>query len=96
MKENVSHKVLVIEDHPEMQAILKRFLAEKAYEVITADNAEVGLEIYNKIQPDIILMDIMLPGMSGLEATKLIRKKHGENRYTPIIMLTAKNKTDEI
>jgi diguanylate cyclase (GGDEF)-like protein len=96
MKENVSHKVLVIEDHPEMQAILKRFLAERAYEVITADNAEVGLEIYNKIQPDIILMDIMLPGMSGLEATKLIRKKHGENRYTPIIMLTAKNKTDEI
>lgn len=96
MKENLSHKVLVIEDHRDMQSILKRFLEERAYQVITADNAEVGMEIYEKNQPDIILMDIMLPGMSGLEATKLIRQKYRDKSYTPIIMLTAKNKTDDI
>ena len=96
MKENVSYTVLVIEDHHDMQIILKRFLEEKAYQVITADNAEIGLEKFEEVKPDIILMDIMLPGMSGFEATRLIRQKYGDKFYTPIIMLTAKTDTNDI
>ena len=96
MDKNVFHKVLVIEDQRNMQSILKRFLEKRAYQVTIADNAEIGLEKFKENQPDIILMDIMLPGMSGLEATKIIRQKHSDKSYTPIIMITAKTNTDDI
>ena len=96
MAKNVFHKVLVIEDQQNMQSILKRFLEERAYQVTTANDAEDGLEKFKANQPDIILMDLMLPGMSGLEATETIRRKHSEKSYTPIIMLTAKTNTDDI
>ena len=96
MAKNVFHKVLIIEDQQDMQSVLKRFLEERSYQVTTADNAEIGLELFDENQPDIILMDLMLPGMSGLEATKIIRQNHSDKAYTPIIMLTAKTNTDDI
>lgn len=96
MKKNDPAKILVVEDHQDMQLIIKRYLEEKAYTVITADTAEIGLQKYETEHPDIVLMDLMLPGMSGLEAIEQIRLKHGKNFYTPILILTAKNDVQDI
>ena len=89
-------KILIVEDHKEMLNIVSRFLKENGYEIIGAENAEVGLEKFAKVKPDIVLLDIMLPGMSGLEALGELRKNTTPANYVPIILITAKNTIPDI
>ena len=79
-------KILVIDDEHGICDILKRFLTKKGYEVIVAYSAEKGISNLEAEKPEVVLMDIRMPGMSGVEAVKKIRdidKKVG------IIMATA-------
>jgi len=81
-------RILVVEDNP-ANLTLALFLLESAgYAVLSATNAEVGMTLARAEQPDLILMDIQLPGMDGLEATSLLK---GDSRTSaiPIIALTA-------
>lgn len=80
--------ILVVEDNP-TNLQLSTFLLESAdYVVISATTAEVGLTLARDSQPDLILMDIQLPGMDGLQATTLL--KAGEaTKHIPVIALTA-------
>ena len=80
--------VLVVEDNPtNMQ--LSTFLLESAeYHVVAATNAETGLTLARECHPDLILMDIQLPGMDGLQATALL-KADASTRNIPVIALTA-------
>ena len=81
-------RILVIEDNPTNMK-LSTFLLESAdYEVISAVNAEVGVTLAREGQPDLILMDIQLPGMDGLQATTLL-KADDATRSIPVIALTA-------
>jgi two-component system cell cycle response regulator DivK len=80
--------ILIIEDNAANMK-LARFLLESAgHSVLTATNAEVGLTLARGGQPDLILMDIQLPGMDGLEATALL-KQDPSTRAVPVIALTA-------
>ena len=81
-------RVLTVEDEPEMQVILRDNLEYEGFEVLSATTGEEGLQLAMATQPDLILLDLLLPRMSGYEVCRRLRTEH----FTmPIIMLTARN-----
>jgi len=80
-------RILVIEDEPDMVLGLKDNFEFEGYEVVTAADGATGLERARAIKPDLLILDIMLPKLSGLEVCKTLR---GEGFEAPIIMLTAR------
>ncbi|MDO6437197.1 response regulator transcription factor [Cyclobacterium sp. 1_MG-2023] len=85
-------RILIIEDEPGISGFLKQGLEEEAYAVDIAENGKEGLEMALEGYYDILLVDWMLPGMSGIEITRRFRK---EFPSTPILFLTAKDTSDE-
>ncbi len=81
-------KVLVVEDNPANLKLATFLLQSAGHAVITARDAESGLALARVEQPDLVLMDIQLPGMDGLQATALL-KSDDETRDIPVIALTA-------
>ncbi len=88
-------KILIVEDHKDMRQILKKNLETEAYETIEAENAEIALQKFEENPPDLVLLDIMLPGMSGLEALRIMIKNQAKN-FIPIIIITAKSGVQDI
>jgi putative two-component system response regulator len=83
-------KVLVVDDHSPSRMTATALLAMEGYEVIEADNGPSALEKVDFIQPDLILLDVMMPGMDGFEVCH--RVKHNEQtRLIPVIFITALN-----
>jgi len=80
-------KILIVEDEPDMVLGLKDNFEFEGYEVLTASDGQSGLERARAQKPDLLLLDIMLPKLSGLEVCKTLR---GEGFESPIIMLTAR------
>lgn len=80
-------KILVVEDEPDMRFGLEHNLRFEGYHVICAEDGRKGLELARETAPDLVLLDIMLPGMSGLEVLRQLRK---ERRGLPVILVTAK------
>lgn len=85
-------RILIIEDEPGISGFLKQGLEEEAYAVDIAENGKEGLEMALEGYYDILLVDWMLPGMSGIEITRRFRE---EFPSTPILFLTAKDTSDE-
>jgi two-component system alkaline phosphatase synthesis response regulator PhoP len=83
-------KILCIEDDPDMIDYIKLILGKAGYDVVGADGGARGLEIMRAENPDLILLDLMMPGMDGAEV--LLHKKQDERiRDIPVIALTALN-----
>src|SRR4051812_24637885 len=80
--------VLIIENNPANMTLAAFLLSREGYEVLSAVDAEAGLMLAREQLPQMILMDIQLPGMDGLEATRLL-KASPATRHIPIIALTA-------
>src|SRR5881396_58874 len=88
--------VLVIDDEKDLLELVRYNLEKEHLDVITASDAQAGLDIGLKHKPDLVLLDLMMPGMSGLEVCKQLRSD-ARTRRVPIIMLTAKAaETDKI
>lgn len=81
-------KILIIEDEESIRGFLKINLKRNGYEVIEADNGELGVKLALKEKPAIIILDVMLPGIDGFKVCKIIRNEDGK---VGIIMLTAKS-----
>jgi two-component system cell cycle response regulator DivK len=81
-------KVLVVEDNPANMTLATFLLKSAGHTVLSATDAESGLTLARNEQPDLILMDIQLPGMDGLEATALLKADEA-TRAIPVIALTA-------
>ncbi len=81
-------KVLIVEDNPANMKLTTFLLQSAGHTVLCATDAETGLTLARDEQPDLILMDIQLPGMDGLEATALL-KRDDATRAIPVIALTA-------
>jgi two-component system cell cycle response regulator DivK len=81
-------RVLIIEDNPANMTLATFLLQSAGHSVLSAADAEAGLTLAREEQPDLILMDIQLPGMDGLEATMLL-KRSDATRAIPVIALTA-------
>ena len=79
--------VLVIEDEESFRDALKFMLSREGFDVILAPNGAEGIKLFDSINPDLVLLDLMLPEVSGTEVCKYIRTKSN----TPVIMLTAKD-----
>ena len=92
----MNKKILIVEDHKDMMAILVKYLHDHHFQTIGAETAEIGLDLFKKEQPDLVLMDLMLPGMSGLEAISRIKSSRDNSNYTPVIVITAKNDVKDI
>jgi two-component system, cell cycle response regulator DivK len=81
-------RVLVIEDNPANMTLAVFLLESAGHSVIGATDAEAGLTLAREDQPELILMDIQLPGMDGLQATRLLKENAATQRI-PVIALTA-------
>jgi two-component system response regulator MprA len=80
-------RILAVDDDPEILDVLSRGLKFEGYEVETAADGEKALNRFRESAPDLVLLDIMMPGMDGLEVCREMRKL----RDTPVLMLTAKD-----
>jgi two-component system, cell cycle response regulator DivK len=81
-------KVLIVEDNPANMTLATFLVQSAGHAVISATDAEAGLTLARAEHPDLILMDIQLPGMDGLEATRQL-KRDGSTSGIPVIALTA-------
>jgi two-component system cell cycle response regulator DivK len=81
-------KVLVVEDNPANMTLAKFLLQSVGHSVLSATDAETGIALARGEQPDLVLMDIQLPGMDGLRATALLKDDEA-TRGIPVIALTA-------
>jgi len=79
--------VLIVEDDPTILDTVAYNLGRDGHEVLTAEDGAVGLELARAQQPDLVLLDVMLPGMSGLDVCRILR----EEQSVPILMLTARD-----
>ena len=82
-------RILCIEDEPDMIDLLRLILSRAGYEVIGAEGGEEALELANKQDFDLILLDLMMPKMDGWEVFRRLRAE-GRNSKTPVIVVTAK------
>ena len=88
-----SHKVLLVEDDITLADWVAEYLAEQGFNVKHVDRGDLVINAFKKFQPDIVLLDVMLPGLNGIEVCRLIR----QDSLTPIIMLTARaDEFDEV
>lgn len=84
----MSNRILYVEDNFQNKRLVQKVLASRGYNVLEADDGLTGVEIALKEIPDLILMDISLPGIDGVEATQRIKAYTG-TAHIPVIALTA-------
>jgi DNA-binding response OmpR family regulator len=78
-------KILVIDDEPGIRDLLDTLLSEKGHDVILADTGEKGLEVFRRARPDVVVLDLKMPGMDGLTVLQQVRR---DNPKQPVIILT--------
>ncbi len=85
--------ILIIEDEPELVKVLRSYLEQSNYKVLVAYRGDTGLQTWENTHPDLVILDLNLPGLDGLDVARAIRRQ--EN--TPIIMVTARvEETDRL
>ena len=82
-----NEKILVVDDDTNICELLRLYLTKEGYQVTVANDGEEGLEKFNQVKPDMVLLDVMMPKMDGLEVCRRIRRVSS----VPILMITAKD-----
>jgi two-component system phosphate regulon response regulator PhoB len=90
-----NERILVVDDEEDILELLKVNLSREGYTVVEAALGEKAIDLVQKTPPDLIILDLMLPGLNGLEVTRLL-KTDPSTRRIPIIMLTAKGEEADI
>ncbi len=89
-------KVLVIDDSPTEVHVLQTLLERNGHEVVVANSGEEGIVVAKEALPDVVLMDVVMPGMNGFQATRQLSKQV-ETEKTPVIIVTTKDQeTDKV
>ena len=87
------NKILIIEDEAELVKVLRSYLEQAGFEVLSASRGDSGLDAFHASRPDLVILDLNLPGMDGLDVARSIRRTDD----TPIIMVTARvEETDKL
>ena len=89
-------KILIIDDSPTDTRVFSNVLERNGFVVITADNAEDGVATAKRELPDLVLMDVILPGMNGFQATRAL-SRDAATQHIPVIIVSTKNmETDRV
>jgi twitching motility two-component system response regulator PilH len=89
-------KILIVDDSPTERHVLNDMLTKAGYEVVASDNGEDAILKAKNVRPDVILMDVVMPGLNGFQATRAI-SRDPDTRTIPIILCTSKSQeTDKI
>jgi phosphate regulon transcriptional regulator PhoB len=86
---NPGQKILVVEDEPDIRKLVHYNLSQERYKVVEAEDGEQALRIVDRDKPNLVILDLMLPGVNGLEICKQLRQRP-ETAKLPILMLTAR------
>ncbi|HYJ14835.1 MAG TPA: response regulator transcription factor [Candidatus Limnocylindria bacterium] len=86
---NGAYKILVVEDEPDIRKLINYNLTQDHYRVVEAESGDQALKLIQRDKPSLVILDLMMPGMSGLEVCRALRS-HDETAKLPILMLTAK------
>ncbi len=84
--------ILVVDDDARLRGLLSRYLGEQGFRVSTAENAKEARERLRFVQPDLLVLDVMMPGESGLTLTESLRREQNE---LPVLLLTARGAPDD-
>ena len=88
--------ILVVDDSPTERHIISELLQSAGYEVITADSGDAGVEKAKQTKPDLVLMDVVMPGTNGYQATRIL-SRDDVTKNIPVIICTTKNQeTDKL
>ena len=90
-----SNKILVVEDEEDIRELIHFNLFKEKFDVVTAGDGEEALIKYKEQSPDLVLLDLMLPKLDGINVCKQLRA-NGKTKKTPIIMLTAKGEEEDV
>ena len=86
----MSKKILIVEDEPDLLKMLKLEMMHEHYEIVCAFDGKEAYEKYVSEKPDLLILDIMIPKINGLEVCRKIRRQHKDSK-TAVLMLTAKS-----
>jgi two-component system, OmpR family, alkaline phosphatase synthesis response regulator PhoP len=86
---SLGQKILVVEDEPDIRKLINYNLAQERFKVLEAEDGEQALKLLQREKPNLVILDLMLPGLSGLELCKILRDRT-DTTHLPILMLTAK------
>jgi two-component system, OmpR family, KDP operon response regulator KdpE len=84
-------KILVVDDEPQIRRVMRVILVGQGYQIVEARSGEEALRKFREFLPDLVLLDLNMPGMGGLEACREIRS----GSETPIVVLTVRNTEDD-
>lgn len=91
------NRILAIDDNADIRGLLSFVLGKENYEVTTAADGIIGLQLIKDTKPDLILLDVMMPEFSGFDVLDAVRSdKDSKVREIPILMLTAKSSTEDV
>jgi len=88
-------KVLIVDDDRVNVRILSGILKSEGFALKDADSGEAALELYETFQPDLVLLDVVMPGITGFEACRRLKARHGDD-LAPVIFITAKAESDDV
>ena len=89
-------KIMVVDDSPTERAFMEGLLRKRGYEVLTVESGESAVERAKTDMPDLILMDVVMPGLNGFQATRAITREE-KTKHIPVIICTTKDQeTDKI
>ncbi len=89
-------KILIVDDSPTETHVLKTILESNSYQVVTAESGKEGVEVAKVEMPDLVLMDVVMPGLNGFQATRQL-KKEPTTAHIPVVIVTTKDQeTDKI
>lgn len=87
--------ILIVDDAPENLAVLRKLMVQQGYQTFVATSGERALKIARRVHPDLILLDVVMPGMDGLETCRQL-KSHGATQRIPVIFMSARTDTDDV
>jgi twitching motility two-component system response regulator PilH len=89
-------KILIVDDSPTERHVLREYLVQGGHEVFESDNGEDSLVKAKEMKPDLVVMDVVMPGMSGFQATRTLQRTP-ETQNIPVVLCTTKDKeTDRV